>query len=83
MFTFNSFLFGYSLIRTSNKPPAKSPDKSGVKVLYTVILSIRAVGKISNCTELRSGSKPGISTPFRIVFVYLSPKPLTKTYFPP
>ena len=30
-----------------------------------------------------SGSSPGISTPFKIDFVYLSPRPLTYTYLPP
>ena len=30
-----------------------------------------------------SGSRPGISTPFKIDLVYLSPRPLTYTYLPP
>ena len=79
----NIFFVGKSFVSIFNKPPAKSAGIFGKKFLETVILSISAVGKISICNEFLSGSKPGKSNPFIVDFEYLSPKPLTYTYFPP
>ncbi len=46
------------------------------------MLSISEVGKISICSVFRSGSNPGISKPFKMVLLYLSPIPRIKIYFP-
>ena len=64
-------------------PPVKSAGKSALDDFSITIFFMRFVGKISIWRVFLSGSSPGMSNPFKIVFVYLSPKPLTKTYFPP
>ena len=47
-----------------------------------MILSMIFVGNKSIWMVFLSGSSPGISIPFSIDLVYLSPRPLTYTYFP-
>ena len=60
---------GKSLVAKSTIPPVKSAGKSAVKVLATTILSITDVGNKSIWMVLRSGSKPGMSIPFKVVLV--------------
>ena len=71
------FLVGKSFVIMSTIPPVKSAGLSAVADLKICTLSIMLVGKRSICMVFLSGSSPGISNPFNIDFVYLSPKPLT------
>ena len=47
--------------------PAQSPGKSGACVLEMMILSINAVGKMSNLMLLVSGSSVGMREPLKLV----------------
>ena len=80
----NEFVFfdGKSLVTISMTPPVKSAGYSAEADFITIILSNILVGKISIWIVFLLGSNPGISIPLSIDFVYLSPSPLTYTYFP-
>ena len=64
-------------VTISTIPPVKSAGYSAEADFKTITLSSISEGKISNCMVLRSGSRPGMSTPLRIDLVYRSPNPLT------
>ena len=79
----NSLLVGKSFVTMSITPPVKSAGYSAAALFITIIFSRIFVGNISICIVFLSGSRPGISTPFKMDFVYLSPRPRTYTYLPP
>ena len=64
-----SNLVGKSFVIISTTPPVKSAGNSAAADFITIILSIILVGKTSIWMVFLSGSKPGISTPFKVVFV--------------
>ena len=63
--------------------PPTSPFKSAVKTLFTPIFLITLVSKNPKEMFLYSGSSEGKGKPFIVVELYLSPKPLTITFFDP
>ena len=71
------------MVPISTIPPEKFPGLSGVKDFTVTIFSNTPVGNKSILNDFLSGSALGSSTPLRCVLEYLSPNPLTKTYFPP
>ena len=70
-------LAGNSLVTIFTNPPVKSAGTSAVNDFMICTLSIMLVGNKSICIVFLSGSRPGISIPFKIDFVYRSPRPLT------